>query len=215
MLMPRKVRHRKQQRGRLHGLGEGRHAPRVRRLRDPGARARLDHQPPDRGRSYRDDPSHQAWRKGLDQRVPRQARHPEARGNADGFGQGQPREVGRRREARSHACSSSRVFPRTSRARRCGSRSTSCRSRRASSPARVRRGDGHDEGERVAGTDRRDARRPVVEVKQELWKRRLDLATGQLDSTTEITQYKREIARIHTLMREREIAAHEAKAQES
>ena len=39
---------------------------------------------------------------------------------------------------------------------------------------------------------------------------RFDLATGQLDSTTEITNYKREIARIHTLMREREIVAHEA-----
>jgi large subunit ribosomal protein L29 len=50
----------------------------------------------------------------------------------------------------------------------------------------------------------------LTEAKQELWKRRLDLATGQLDSTNEIPQYKREIARIHTLMREREIAAHEA-----
>jgi large subunit ribosomal protein L29 len=50
----------------------------------------------------------------------------------------------------------------------------------------------------------------LSEAKQELWKRRLDLATGQLDNTHEIHQYKREIARIHTLMREREIAAHEA-----
>ena len=53
------------------------------------------------------------------------------------------------------------------------------------------------------------------EVKQELWKRRLDLATGQLDGTSEITNYKREIARIHTLMREREISAHEADRQEA
>jgi large subunit ribosomal protein L29 len=55
----------------------------------------------------------------------------------------------------------------------------------------------------------------LSEAKQELWKRRLDLATGQLDSTTEITNYKREIARIHTLMREREISAHEAERQEA
>ncbi len=48
------------------------------------------------------------------------------------------------------------------------------------------------------------------EAKQELWKRRLDLATGQLDNTSELLKYKREIARIHTLMREREIEAHEA-----
>jgi large subunit ribosomal protein L29 len=50
----------------------------------------------------------------------------------------------------------------------------------------------------------------LTEAKQELWKRRLDLATGQLDSTGEIMAYKREIARVRTLMREREIEAHEA-----
>jgi large subunit ribosomal protein L29 len=48
------------------------------------------------------------------------------------------------------------------------------------------------------------------EAKQELWKRRLDLATGQLDNTSEIPMYRREIARLQTLIREREIAAHEA-----
>ena len=48
------------------------------------------------------------------------------------------------------------------------------------------------------------------EAKQEVWKRRLDLATGQLDNTSELLKYKREIARIHPLMREREIEAHEA-----
>jgi large subunit ribosomal protein L29 len=50
----------------------------------------------------------------------------------------------------------------------------------------------------------------LSEAKQELWKRRLDLATGQLDSTSEIQQYKREVARLQTLMREREIVAAEA-----
>jgi large subunit ribosomal protein L29 len=50
----------------------------------------------------------------------------------------------------------------------------------------------------------------LSQAKQELWKCRLDLATGQLDNTTEISKHKREIARIHTLMREREIEAHEA-----
>jgi large subunit ribosomal protein L29 len=49
----------------------------------------------------------------------------------------------------------------------------------------------------------------LSQTKQELWKCRLDLATGQLDSTTEIAKHKRDIARIYTLMREREIAAHE------
>ena len=50
----------------------------------------------------------------------------------------------------------------------------------------------------------------LSQAKQELWKRRLDLATGQLDNTSEIASYRREIARLHTLIREREIAAHEA-----
>ena len=50
----------------------------------------------------------------------------------------------------------------------------------------------------------------LSEAKQELWKRRLDLATGQLDNYSEIPKYKREIARIQTLMREREIAAAES-----
>ena len=30
----------------------------------------MDHRPPDRGRPYRHDPPHQAWRQGLDQRLP-------------------------------------------------------------------------------------------------------------------------------------------------
>jgi large subunit ribosomal protein L29 len=50
----------------------------------------------------------------------------------------------------------------------------------------------------------------LSQAKQELWKRRLDLATGQLDNTSELAKYKREIARLHTLVREREIEAHEA-----
>jgi large subunit ribosomal protein L29 len=54
----------------------------------------------------------------------------------------------------------------------------------------------------------------LTEAKQELWKRRLDLATGQLDNTSELNKYRREIARITTLVREREIAAHEAQGQE-
>jgi large subunit ribosomal protein L29 len=49
----------------------------------------------------------------------------------------------------------------------------------------------------------------LSEAKQELWKRRLDLATGQLDNTSELVAYKREIARLRTLIREREIAAAE------
>src|SRR5580692_476236 len=43
----------------------------VRRLRPEGARVRLVDQPPDRGSPYCHDAQDQAWRQGMDQRVPR------------------------------------------------------------------------------------------------------------------------------------------------
>ena len=50
----------------------------------------------------------------------------------------------------------------------------------------------------------------LAETKQELCKLRFDHATGQLDHTTASENREREIARITTLIREREIAAAEA-----
>ena len=81
-------------------LRQGRHHGRLRRVRAEGARPRLDHQPPDRGRPCRDDPQDQARRQGLDQRLPRQADHQEARRDPHGLRQGQPRGLGRRGQAR-------------------------------------------------------------------------------------------------------------------
>ena len=100
MLMPRKVAHRKHHRGRTRGLDQGWRRAGLRRVRDPGPRAGLAHRPPDRGRPYRHDPRHQARRQGLDQRLPGQAGHQEAGRDPHGLGQGQPRAVGRRRQAR-------------------------------------------------------------------------------------------------------------------
>ena len=102
MLMPKKVKHRKTQRGRLDGRRQGRHLRLLRRLRDPGAGARVAHRAPDRGSPYRHDPPRQAWRQGLDPGLPRQADHPEAGRDPHGLGQGQPRAVGRRRAPRPH-----------------------------------------------------------------------------------------------------------------
>jgi large subunit ribosomal protein L29 len=48
------------------------------------------------------------------------------------------------------------------------------------------------------------------EAKQELFNMRFELATGQRDNTARIGQVRRDIARIKTLLREREIAAAEA-----
>src|ERR1019366_7667596 len=50
----------------------------VRRVRPEGARGRLADQSPDRGRPCCDDAQDQAWRQGLDKRLPGQARDQEA-----------------------------------------------------------------------------------------------------------------------------------------
>jgi large subunit ribosomal protein L29 len=47
------------------------------------------------------------------------------------------------------------------------------------------------------------------EAKEELFNLRFQNATGELDNIARIPQVKREVARIETLLREREIAAAE------
>jgi large subunit ribosomal protein L29 len=50
----------------------------------------------------------------------------------------------------------------------------------------------------------------LVEARQELFNFRFQHVTGQLDNYSRLGQVRREIARINTLLREREIAAAEA-----
>ena len=50
----------------------------------------------------------------------------------------------------------------------------------------------------------------LSESKQELFNLRFQLVTGQLDNTARIGQIKKQVARIETILREREIAAAEA-----
>lgn len=52
----------------------------------------------------------------------------------------------------------------------------------------------------------------LSETKQELFNLRFQFATGQLDNSSRLSQVKRDIARINTVLREREIAAAEALA---
>ncbi|MDH4277785.1 MAG: 50S ribosomal protein L29 [Acidimicrobiia bacterium] len=52
------------------------------------------------------------------------------------------------------------------------------------------------------------------DAKKELFNLRFQMATGQLDNTTRISQVKREVARAKTEMRSREIAAAEKLALE-
>ena len=50
----------------------------------------------------------------------------------------------------------------------------------------------------------------LAETKQELFNLRFQHVTGQLDNYSRLQQLKREIARVNTELRSREIAAHEA-----
>ena len=50
----------------------------------------------------------------------------------------------------------------------------------------------------------------LADAKQELFTLRFQLATGQQENTARIGHVKKQIARINTVLREREIAAHEA-----
>jgi large subunit ribosomal protein L29 len=50
----------------------------------------------------------------------------------------------------------------------------------------------------------------LLEGKDELFKLRFQLATGKQDNSSRVGQVRREIARIATLLREREIEAAEA-----
>jgi large subunit ribosomal protein L29 len=52
----------------------------------------------------------------------------------------------------------------------------------------------------------------LAEVRQEAFNLRFQLVTGQLDNYSRISQVRREVARIETLLRQREIAEAEALA---
>ena len=54
----------------------------------------------------------------------------------------------------------------------------------------------------------------LVEAKHELFNLRFQVATGKQDNSSRLGHTRREIARIATLLREREIEAAEAAAQE-
>jgi large subunit ribosomal protein L29 len=50
----------------------------------------------------------------------------------------------------------------------------------------------------------------LSEAKEELFNLRFQNATGQLDNSSRLGQVRKDIARVETLLREREIAAAEA-----
>ena len=59
-------------------------------------------------------------------------------------------------------------------------------------------------------TDDVELQTRLAEAKQELFNLRFQNVTGRLDNTSRLGEVRRDIARINTLLREREIAAAEA-----
>jgi large subunit ribosomal protein L29 len=58
----------------------------------------------------------------------------------------------------------------------------------------------------------RDLLARLDEAKAELFNLRFQNVTGQLDNNARLGQVRKDVARINTLLRQREIAAHEAQA---
>src|SRR4029453_17468195 len=151
-------------------------------------------------------------RQGVDQHLPRQARHPEAGRDPHGLGQGQPRALGGRGQARPGAVRA--VVPR----RRRGPRR-----HRAGHPEAADQGPLRDQGggavamAKTSYTDLDDGALldQVRESKDTLFKLRFQLATGQLTNYARIGQVRKDIARLETELRAREIAAAEALTEEN
>jgi large subunit ribosomal protein L29 len=59
-----------------------------------------------------------------------------------------------------------------------------------------------------------DLDQKLVEARHELFNLRFQLATGKQDNSARLGQVRRDIARVATVLREREIEAAEAAAQE-
>ena len=78
MLMPKRVKYRRVQRGRMTGKALRGNKVTYGEFGLQAQELSLDHLQPDRGGPCRHDPLHQAWRSGLDQDLPRQAGHAEA-----------------------------------------------------------------------------------------------------------------------------------------
>jgi large subunit ribosomal protein L29 len=65
------------------------------------------------------------------------------------------------------------------------------------------------EADKLRETDPDELETKLAEAKEELFNLRFQLVTGQLDNPMRIKQVRKQVARILTLMRERELDEHE------
>lgn len=61
----------------------------------------------------------------------------------------------------------------------------------------------------------RELEEKLAEAKEELFNLRFQFVTNQLDNTARITQVRRDVARVKTVMREQEIAAWQAQQEDA
>ena len=176
----------------------------VRRLRVEGARAVLDDGAADRSRARGDDPLHQARRQDLDPGVPGQADHQEAAGNPHGQRQGRAGRVGVRGPAGTHPVRDGR------RQRDGRARSDAPGLGQAADQGEVR--DPVRAGERaMKATEFRDLtadelRQREKDMDDQLFRLRIQKSMGQLEAAGKIKGVRRDLARVKTVLREKETA---------
>jgi large subunit ribosomal protein L29 len=61
----------------------------------------------------------------------------------------------------------------------------------------------------------RELEEKLAEAKEELFNLRFQFVTNQLDNTARITQVRRDVARVKTVMREQEIAAWQSQQEDA
>ena len=130
--------------------------------------------------------------------------HEEAGRDAHGIREGQPRGVGGGRPSR----------PRALRARRCSRRRRARRAAAGVAQAAAALPDPQARGDpdlmkaaEIRDMDTDELHGRISELKEELFNLRFQLATGQLDNHRRMKTVKREVARIRTILRERDFAA--------
>ena len=181
---------------------QGRHARGVRRVRAQGDRARLGDQPPDRGRSYRHDAQDQARRQGLDQHLPGQALHEEARRDPHGLGQGLARGLGGGGQARPGDV---RAVRRAGAARPRGDAPGRSQAAGEDEVRAARRGESVMKGVEVHNLEDTQLVEFADNARKELFNLRFQHATGQLENTARLGAAKRDLARALTVARQRGI----------
>ena len=199
MLSPKRVKFRKQHRGRRHGMSRGQQTVEFGEYGLKSLEAGWLTNRQIEAARIAHDPQDQAWRQGLDQRLSRQAVHQEAGRDPHGLRQGQPRGLGRRRQARPRDVRAVR------RARAARPRGDAPGRPQAARQDQVRpaRGPARMTARELRDFDDESLLDRIATARRDLFGLRLQHATGELENTAGLRAAKRELARALTVARER------------